>query len=199
MNMRPDIGQSQLVIQAQHYADIRKRLNGTAPKKEKPVIFKGAEESEIIASLQRDKRCLEVELKEARQSLRYVAEREKHHRETEKRLEKLELDLADARARILTQAELLKTSDEGVEGEVADKRRPVAEIVAEVLQNYPGITWAAVKGVRRTRELIAPRHACMVAVYNERRDLSTPSIGKVFHRDHTVVLYAVKKAGLEPR
>lgn len=194
-----NVHQSELARQQHEYKDVRSRLFGNAPKKERAVVLKGADESALIASLQRDKRCLEVELKEARQSLRYVAEREQHHRETEKRLEKLELDLADARARILSQAELLKTAEDGEEGEIADKRRPVKEIVAEVLRDYPGVTWEMVKGIRRTRDLIAPRYACMVAVYNERKDLSTPSIGRVFHRDHTVVLYAVKKAGLDPR
>lgn len=180
---------------AAHYADIRKRLNGTAPKQVKTVpLVKGACDAEIIASLQRDKRCLEVELKEARQSLRYVAEKERVHRETEKRLEKLELDLADARARILSQAELMKVLDDSESGEPMDKRRPVHEIVAEVLQHYPGITWEDVKGIRRTRDLIAPRHACMRAVYNERKDLSLPRIGRIFGgRDHTTILHAVHK------
>jgi chromosomal replication initiator protein len=192
MNMRPDIGQSQLVIQNQHYADIRKRLNGNAPKKEKTIVFKGTEEAEIIASLQRDKRCLEVELKEARQSLRYVASREQHHRETEKRLEKLELDLADARARILSQAEMMKSLDDG-DG-LTDHRRSVPEIVADVLQHYPGISWEDVKGIRRTRDLIAPRHACIRAVFNERKDLSSVQIGRHFGgRDHTTILHSLQR------
>jgi chromosomal replication initiation ATPase DnaA len=189
MNMH----QSELVRQQSEYKDVRGRLFGNAPKKEKAIVVKGADESALIASLQRDKRCLEVELKEARQSLRYVAEKERVHRETEKRLEKLELDLADARARILSQAELMKNLDDSEAGEMMDKRRPVHEIVAEVLQHYPGITWEDVKGIRRTRDLIAPRHACMRAVYNERKDLSSPRIGKIFGRDHSTLLHAVKK------
>lgn len=177
-----------------HYSDVRKRLLGAAPKQEKVIVVKAGDEAEVIASLQRDKRCLEVELKEARQSLRYVAEREQHHRETERKMEKLELDLADARARILSQAELMKAIDDGEAGEIVDKRRSVPEIVAEVLQYYPGITWEDVKGIRRTRDLIAPRHACMRAVYNERKDLSLPRLGRIFGgRDHTTILHAVHK------
>lgn len=186
-----NVHQSELARQQHEYKDVRSRLFGNAPKKEKAVVLRGGDESALIASLQRDKRCLEVELKEARQSLRYVAEREQHHRETEKRLEKLELDLADARARILSQAELMKILDDNEAGEVMDQRRPVHEIVAEVLQHYPGISWEDVKGIRRTRDLIAPRHACMRAVYNERKDLSLPRIGKFFNRDHTTVISAL--------
>jgi chromosomal replication initiator protein len=177
-----------------HYSDVRKRLLGIAPKPVKAIVTKGTEESLIVATLQRDKRCLEVELKEARQSLRYVAEREQHHRETERKLEKLELDLADAQARILSQAEMMKALDEREAGEgIVDRRRAVPEIIADVLQHYPNVTWDDIKGIRRTRDLIEPRHACMRAVYNERKDLSLPRIGKVFHRDHTVILYALKK------
>jgi chromosomal replication initiation ATPase DnaA len=178
-----------------HYSDVRKRLLGSPsrPVKAMPIV-KTEDESAVIAELKRDKRCLEIELKEARQSLRYVAEREQHHRETERKLEKLELDLADARARVLSQADMMKALDDKEAGEgITDKRRAVPDIVAEVLQHYPGVTWEDVKGIRRTRDLIEPRHACMRAVYNERKDLSLPRIGKVFHRDHTVILYALKK------
>jgi chromosomal replication initiator protein len=33
----------------------------------------------------------------------------------------------------------------------------------------------------------------MEAVYDERKDLSLPSIGKLFCRDHTTILHAVRK------
>jgi chromosomal replication initiator protein len=111
---------------------------------------------------------------------------------------KLELDLADARARILSQAQLLKATTEDAEGgEVSDNRRSVREIVAEVLQDFPDVTWEDVISVRRVRTLIAPRHACMRAVYDERKDLSLPRLGRLFHRDHTVILYALKKGGMQ--
>jgi chromosomal replication initiator protein len=179
-----------------HYSDIRRKLMGIAPRKgiPSPVAAKKADDSELVASLQRDKVSLEAELNDARRSLRYVAEKEKMHRETERRLEKLELDLSDARARILSQAEMMKVLDEKEGfGEVTDKRRPVKEIIAEVLKGYPGIKWEDIKGIRRTRDLIAPRHACMKAVYEERKDLSLPKIGDVFSRDHTTILHAVMK------
>jgi chromosomal replication initiation ATPase DnaA len=180
-----------------HYSDIRRKLMGIAPRKgiPSPVAAKKADDSELVASLQRDKVSLEAELNDARRSLRYVAEKEKMHRETERRLEKLELDLSDARARILSQADMMKALDDkdNPGGEVVDKRRSVPEIIAEVLKKYPNVTWDDVKGVRRTRDLIEPRHACMRAVYEERKDLSLPRIGKIFHKDHTSILSAVRK------
>jgi chromosomal replication initiator protein len=33
----------------------------------------------------------------------------------------------------------------------------------------------------------------MRAVYEERKDLSLPRIGKIFHKDHTSILSAVRK------
>lgn len=177
-----------------HYGDVRKRLMGMAPKQTKPIITSSGSD-ELVATLQRDKRCLEVELKEARQSLRYVAEREQHHRETERKLEKLELDLADAQARILSQAEMMKALDEREAGEgIVDRRRAVPEIIADVLQHYPGISWDDIKGVRRTRDLIGPRQACVKAVYEERKDLSLPRIGRIFSRDHSTILHSVRKS-----
>lgn len=108
------------------------------------------------------------------------------------RVLELELALADAEARILSQAQLLCGTDAGGEGGLFS-RRPVREIVEEVLLAYPGIAWADVIGVRRERRLVEPRHRCMAAVYDEREDLSLPALGRIFRRDHTSVLHAVNK------
>lgn len=74
-------------------------------------------------------------------------------------------------------------------GEVVSKRS-LRDICEEVLLRYPSVSLADVRGVRRTREVVAARHACIKAVYDERTDISSPIIGKYFLRDHTVVLYA---------
>ncbi len=108
------------------------------------------------------------------------------------RVLELELALADAEARILSQAQLLCGTNADGEGGLFS-RRPVREIVEEVLIAYPGIGWADVIGVRRERRLVEPRHRCMAAVYDEREDLSLPALGRIFRRDHTSVLHAVNK------
>ena len=72
--------------------------------------------------------------------------------------------------------------------------RPTIEIINEVLAKFPGITWADLKGARRTRNIILPRHLAMHAVYSERKNMSLPMIGKLFGgRDHTTILSAVRK------
>ncbi|WP_457583580.1 helix-turn-helix domain-containing protein [Ensifer canadensis] len=115
-----------------------------------------------------------------------------HVRAQRLRVLELELALSDAEARILSQAQLLCGVGAASDGGLFS-RRPVREIVEEVLLAYPGIGWGDVIGVRRERRLVEPRHRCMTAVYDEREDLSLPALGRIFRRDHTSVLHAVSK------
>jgi chromosomal replication initiator protein len=102
--------------------------------------------------------------------------------------------LADRDARVIDQAhklcQLLRIqSDEEEYTEV----RSVKEIVDEVLQDYPGVTMAQIISIRRTRDLIKPRHRCYYEVYRQRPDLSFPAMGRHFKRDHTSIISGVKK------
>lgn len=107
----------------------------------------------------------------------------------DERIQELELDNADLRARILSQAEMLCQLDEDL---LQDNiKRPVAVIVGEVLRDFPDVTWTEIISIRRTKRLIEPRKACMKAVYFQRPDLSSPQIGRIFRRDHTTVLHSV--------
>ncbi|MEY9531648.1 helix-turn-helix domain-containing protein [Sinorhizobium fredii] len=110
-----------------------------------------------------------------------------------RRIAALEGDLADAQARLLAQAQVLLSGRRADDDDEADgDRSSIEEIVAAVLADFPGVTWADIISVRRDRRLVKPRHACMRAVYEQRKDLSLPRIGRIFHRDHTTVLAAVK-------
>lgn len=64
-----------------------------------------------------------------------------------------------------------------------------------MLEDFPGVSWDDIISVRRERRLVKPRHACMRAVYERRRDLSLAGIGRIFHRDHTTVLAVVNDGG----
>lgn len=59
------------------------------------------------------------------------------------------------------------------------------------------MSWEDVISVRRERRLVKPRHACMRAAYENRGDLSLSRIGRIFRRDHTTVLEAVRKPDVE--
>ncbi|MBX4920977.1 hypothetical protein HJA76_14885 [Rhizobium bangladeshense] len=73
-------------------------------------------------------------------------------------------------------------------------RRLTKHIIAEVLEKFPGVTWADLKSRRRTRDIVYPRQLCMYEVHRQRKDMSYPAIGRLFGgRDHTTVLHAVRK------
>lgn len=78
--------------------------------------------------------------------------------------------------------------------ETPSYRKPVKEIVAEVLKHHPGVTWADVIGKHRRHVVVEARHECMYAVHKQRKDMSYPLMGRLFGgRDHTTVLHAVWK------
>ena len=74
-----------------------------------------------------------------------------------------------------------------------EPKKTVKAIVDEVLQEYPGISYDDIIGPRCTRHLIEPRHRAMAEVVNQRPDMSFPHIGRIFNRDHTVIIYARNK------
>lgn len=87
----------------------------------------------------------------------------------------------------------LQVSGIDVESSIVIKR-PIKEIVEDVLKDFPGVTWEDIKGQHRSVDIVYPRHLCMHRVYSERRDLSYPQIAKFFGgRDHTTVISAVVK------
>ena len=106
---------------------------------------------------------------------------------------KLELDLADRDARILAQADrICLLENVGMTGR--QDKKPVADIIAEVLADFPDVTWKEICGIRRSRRLIVPRQRCMFEVSRQRPDLSFPAIGRIFGgRDHTTIIHAVRK------
>lgn len=108
---------------------------------------------------------------------------------------RLELDLADRDARILAQADrICLLENVGMTGR--QDKKPVAEIIAEVLADFPDVTWQEISGIRRARRLIVPRQKCMFEVSRQRPDLSFPAIGRIFGgRDHTTIMHAVRKLG----
>ena len=78
-------------------------------------------------------------------------------------------------------------------------RQPVKEIIAEIAERYQ-VPADAITGASRSRWLVPIRHLAMVEVYKRRPDLSLTQIGKAFGgRDHTTVLYALRKAGILKR
>lgn len=164
---------SELARQKRHYGAVRERLARSAT----------AGRSVLIAELEGQ-----------------LAELASDNDAKARRIAALEFDLADAEARLLAQAQVLLSSrgDADAAEDVCDRDNPaVEEIVAGVLENFPGVTWEDIISVRRDRWLVKPRHACMRAVYERRSDLSLSRIGRIFRRDHTTVLQVVRKPGAD--
>lgn len=110
----------------------------------------------------------------------------------EKEIERLTLNIADLYATVIAQARKICELENSGDPDIA-YRKPVKRIVDDVLREYPGITWQDIVSAKRTKHLIEPRHRCMVEVFTIRPDLSFPMIGKIFQRDHTTILHAVRK------
>lgn len=72
-------------------------------------------------------------------------------------------------------------------------RKPTLQIIREVLQAFPGVSVDDIKGSRRTDNIVKPRQLAMYEVYRQRPDMSYPAIARIFNRDHTTVMHAVKK------
>lgn len=102
-----------------------------------------------------------------------------------------ELDVSDLQAIILSQAARI-CDFENIELR-AEKKKTAKSIILEVLQNYPDVDYDDIVGRRRNTVFMEPRHACMLAVYDQRKDLSTIQMGRIFNRDHTSILNAVGK------
>lgn len=72
--------------------------------------------------------------------------------------------------------------------------RSVMEIIGDALKPFPGVTFEDVISHRKGDggELIRPRWVAYEAVHRSRPDLSYIDLGKIFDRDHTSIMYAVK-------
>jgi chromosomal replication initiator protein len=73
-------------------------------------------------------------------------------------------------------------------------KTPARDIIEDVLQHFPGVTWADLKGPRRTRAFVLPRQIAVYEVHRRRQDMSLPQIGRLFGgRDHTTALSSIRK------
>lgn len=73
-----------------------------------------------------------------------------------------------------------------------DKPIPGERIIKAVALKH-NVQVAAIMGPSKSGRIVAIRHEAMVRVYQARPDLSLPQIGKLFDRDHTSVLHALRK------
>lgn len=123
------------------------------------------------------------------------AERDRQRREANKALDRAAKEYAarpdaekeqahrEAVAAILAQYQMLDV----IEAKVS--ARKLMRVVAE---GY-GVTDLDLMGPRRDRFIVRVRHEAIRAVADARPDMTLPQIGKVFNRDHTSVIHALRK------
>lgn len=75
------------------------------------------------------------------------------------------------------------------------RRTPALRIIAQVAACH-GFTVDDILGPSRKGPIITARQDAMIAVFLGRLDLTFPMIGRVFRRDHSTVVHAVKRRGL---
>lgn len=76
---------------------------------------------------------------------------------------------------------------------VQTPREARRHIIRTVAKSY-GLTLDDILGECRDREVAWPRFACIAAVHAAFPDDSTPMLGRLFCRDHTTILHALRRA-----
>lgn len=79
------------------------------------------------------------------------------------------------------------------------QKEAVTAIVDEVLQDFPGVTFAQVVAERGIGPLIAARRACLLAVYHRRPDLTWPRLARIFQRDHSTIIRTLQRLGIDAK
>jgi chromosomal replication initiation ATPase DnaA len=74
-------------------------------------------------------------------------------------------------------------------------RTEAREIIMRVAK-WRGVQFEAIIGPRRTRHIVAARFEAIRAVADARPDLSLPQLGRIFKRDHTSIIHALRATAL---
>lgn len=131
-----------------------------------------------------------------------IAERKKLHDEIAKLADQvvaLKVELRAKEAAIDEKSEVIRILEETVNrltnsDNESTARRPPKAVIAAVLEDFPGITYADVIGLSRSFRTVEARHTCIYALRKARPDLSTTWIANLFGgRDHTSILHAIRK------
>lgn len=85
--------------------------------------------------------------------------------------------------------------DEGIPLEPLEPHVPAIDIIKDTALAY-GLSVAIIRGPSRSRHVVIARHEAMARVHVARPDLSLPALGRIFNRDHTTLLFALRKLGV---
>lgn len=71
---------------------------------------------------------------------------------------------------------------------------PMRALILSIAREH-GLTYADMIGKSRRKHIVQARHEAIWAVRDARPDMSLPQIGRLFHKDHTSILHALRKRG----
>lgn len=72
----------------------------------------------------------------------------------------------------------------------------VRDIIHSVAVKH-GFTAELILGERRSKPLVIARHEAICEAARLRPDMSLPELGRQFKRDHTTIIHALRKAGVD--
>lgn len=71
---------------------------------------------------------------------------------------------------------------------------PMRALITRIAEDH-GLTYADMIGKSRRKHIVQARHEAIWAVRDARPDMSLPQIGRLFHKDRTSILHALRKRG----
>ncbi|TIN80721.1 helix-turn-helix domain-containing protein [Mesorhizobium sp.] len=74
-------------------------------------------------------------------------------------------------------------------------RTEVQQIIADIAHKH-GLTYADILSPSRFRNLVTARYEAIAAVKTAKPMYSLLQLGRLFHRDHSTIVYALRKAGM---
>lgn len=78
-------------------------------------------------------------------------------------------------------------------------RSPAQTVIADVAAKH-GVTVAEIMSVSKADKIVAARQEAIVQVHQTVRvggePIASKALGRIFHRDHSTILYTLRKAGL---
>lgn len=163
---------TELQRQHAHVMELRRKFS------EPPVKIRRSDYDDLVIAFAKK----ELELSEAKAMIE----------EQGRKISSLNTQLRDMRSTVNRQAHELKILD--LSGTQYDGLASPTVIIKDVLARFQGVTLADLKGYRRSRRLVEARYRCIAAINKARPSMSLNTLGRIFNRDHSSIIHALKAA-----
>jgi len=141
----------------------------------------------------REKRAQEQKEAKARKLAERVRREQEAKEAARRRIEEAYQEALRARAEA---AEAARRAHEAILAEqafLAGRSAPEPKHIIMEVAIAHGVSYDDILGRSRARHLVAARHEAIYEVRKRRPHLSLPQIGRIFKRDHTTILHALRR------